>query len=177
MNTKLVLGLLAAVVVLGGGYYYVQNSGGASSDDSMGADSTQTESGSFSGSFSDLSKRGGNWKCTIDAEANTGAGSVVSSGTVYVGGNKVRADFTSNVPSVGSVETHMIADGTDVYSWSSMMPSGFKMKQTEGEMGTGPGATSGQGVDANQSYAYDCDPWTGDQSVFAPPSNISFTSI
>lgn len=177
MNTKIIVGLLATVVVVGGGYYYMQNSGGASSDDSMEADSAKMEGGAFAGSFSDLSKRGGNWKCTIDAEANTGAGSVVSSGIVYVGGNKVRADYTSNVPSVGSVETHMIADGTDVYSWSSMMPSGFKMKQTEGEMGTGSGATSGQGVDANQSYAYDCDPWTGDQSVFTPPTNISFTTI
>lgn len=175
MNTKLIAGIVALGILAGGAYYFMNGS-------STGADVTGdapkggAEAGAFKGSMAALMERGGNWKCTVDSSANTGAGTALSSGVVYVSGNKVRADFTSTVQGFGNVESHMIADGESVYSWSSMMPQGFKLPQTQmtGEGGT---ETSGSGFDANQSYAYDCQPSSAQASLFTAPANITFTEL
>lgn len=173
MKTNLILGIVAAIAVIGGGGYYVMNM----SESAEGGDSNaeSAEAGAFQGSMTALMERGGNWKCTVDAEASTGAGQAVSSGVVYVSGDKVRADFTSTVEGYGNVDSHMIADGTNVYTWTSMMAQGIKTRMTA--MGSGGAQTSGQGFDANQSYSYDCDMTTADASLFVVPKSVTFMDL
>lgn len=173
MNTKLIAGIVALVAIGGGAYYFMNTSSGTMDTSETGDASAQE--GAFEGSFMALAKRGGNWKCTVDAQASTGAGSAVSSGVVYVSGEKVRADFTSTVQGFGNVDSHMIADGVNVYTWTSMMPQGFKTKMTA--MESGGTETSGQGFDANQSYGYDCERTSADASLFAVPSTVTFTDL
>ncbi|TSC62984.1 MAG: hypothetical protein Athens041674_355 [Parcubacteria group bacterium Athens0416_74] len=177
MNTKLVLGLLAAVVVLGGGYYYMQNSESASTGDSTEESAEQFKGGAYSGSIEELAKRGGNWKCTINVKPNKAEETILSSGVVYVSGNKSRTDSTGTMTGVGPYETHTITDGTYVYMWSSMMPTGQKWKNTMSETGSVPSTVESPAYDTNELYTYDCNPWSVDQSVFVPPSDISFTTI
>jgi hypothetical protein len=176
---KILLGVVA-ILVIGGGAYFLMNGApaGEQGTQNMNQESSADTSsgGAFSGSIADLSARGGEWKCTVDSSANTGAGQAISSGTVYVSGKSVRGDFTTSVQGFGTVESHMIADGSNVYVWSSAMSQGFKMNMTASG-GSGSAATSGQGMDINQNYSYDCQPAQASASLFAPPANISFTAI
>lgn len=176
LNTKLVLGIAGIIVIAGGAYAFTHQ---ASSEGSQVTDeqvATTEKAGPFTGSVAELAQRGGDWKCTVDARADTGAGSAASSGVVYVSGKKVRADFSIQAPVIGSVEAHMVADGEYVYSWSSVSPQGVKTEMADSEP-TYDAPTSGQGFDAQQSYSYDCLPAQANASLFIPPSEITFKTI
>ncbi len=181
MTTKLALWILGAVVVIGGGYYYYTHSheAGTAASGSTASSTAQEEgsqkSGSFTGSVADLSARGGDWSCVIKAQSDNGSAQAGTVGTIYVSGHNVRGDFSTNVSGYGVVQSHMIADGTNVYTWSSAMPFGIKSAMTASSQ-SGSSATSGQGASANQSYSYDCTPAQSDASLYAPPSNITFRS-
>ncbi len=177
---KLVWGIVAVLVLAALGYAYFTYGPGvpqgvpSAEENSVNetADTAATEgaNGAFTGSIADLLSRGGDWKCTFDVDNQTSH----SSGTVYVSGAKVRGDFTSQVPQVSqTVESHMIQNEGYVYVWTPLSPSGFKTKAT---IGTPDASTKfkGQGVNIDQAYAYDCAPWTADQSLFAPPAGITF---
>jgi hypothetical protein len=173
------VGFIAVLVIGGIGYAIWQLSAGDVSPSGSQATSTQSatqEDSAFTGSFADLAARGGEWKCTVDATANNGAGTAVSAGTVYISGKKVRADFATSVPGVGNVEAHLIADGTDTYSWSSMLPQGIKTKMT-GSSADFSAPTSGGGSDANQRYTYDCQPAQAASSLFVPPADVTFRTL
>jgi hypothetical protein len=176
MNTNTIIGVVAAVVIVGGGFYLLNRPAGVPAtfgQEQALATTTETvvEQGKFTGSLAELSARGGSWKCSVDSTT----AQAVSSGATYVSGGKVRADFTTSVPSYGAVETHLIADGVDVYTWSSMMPQGIKSKMTAQGSGTGP--TSGQDVNTDTKYSYDCQPWTADATLFVVPANITFRAM
>ncbi len=130
----------------------------------------------FSGSAKELMARGGNHKCTFTQEVENSK----STGTVYISGQKLRGDFKSDVTAAGanmSIESHMISDGEFMYSWSSMMPTGFKMKIAE----TGATATTTpsnqQSFDSNQKLEYTCVAWTPDEAQFTLPTNVTFTAM
>lgn len=174
MNTKLI-GVIIGVVVAGGAYYAISQRSGSEGTGS-GAVAPAAQGGAFTGSLADLSARGGNWTCTIRSSADTGAGTVATEGTVHVSGARVRMDTMSEVPSVGPVESHMIADGEYAYAWTSAYPQGMKMRMTAGESGAGA-APSGQGLDANQAYSYDCMPSSSDEALFAIPADVQFMTL
>lgn len=179
MNKNMIIGAVVAIAVVAGGGYYFMN--GAAVDPMVADDSGMylnpdsdgsVQAGKFSGSLADLAARTGSWKCTVD----TSTVEAVSSGVTYVSGGKVRSDFSSSVGGYGNIETHMIADGEYVYSWTSMMPQGVKAKMTASSGGADT-ATAGASADANVRYSYDCQPWTADPSLFVVPSDITFRSV
>jgi hypothetical protein len=183
MSTKAIVGILVAVVaVAGGGYYLWSNQAAPAQTNSQTGQipstsqqvqgQTQTaQAGAYSGSLADLAARGGTWKCSVNSTANDAA----SSGTTYVSGNLVRADFTTTVASYGKVESHLIVRDGYTYTWSPVMPQGIKTSVTSS--GQGSGAASGQGANANASYSYDCQPWTADASLFVLPTNVTFRAM
>lgn len=129
----------------------------------------------FTGSTKDLLARGGDYKCTFAQEVENSK----STGTVYISGEKLRGDFKTEITATGPamlVESHMISDGEFMYTWSSMMPTGFKMNVTE----TSETATitpSQQGFDANVDIDYNCVAWTPEESQFSLPSTVTFSEI
>jgi len=176
MNTNIAIGIVVAVVVLGGGYYVMTQGSMPTTEGVQGnlneaPIGTEAEAGKFNGSFSELATRGGSWKCTVD----TSTAESISSGVTYVSGGSMRADFTTSVQGFGNVESHVLVSGQDVYTWSSMMPQGIKT--TLSAQATGGTATSGQGMDANTDYSYDCQPWTADTALFVVPTNITFKTL
>lgn len=180
MSTKLIAWVVIGLVVVGGGWYAFSQKGDStamSDDGSMQNSTADTEvAGTFNGSLADLSARGGSWRCTVDTSAMTGAGAMQASGVVYVSGQKVRANFDVEAPVVGTVHTYMIADGTDVYSWSSMMPTGIKAPmQKPVQQHTAPTTDTQTGPYNN--YSYDCQPTTVDTSLFTVPSTITFQAV
>ena len=162
---------LAAVVVAGGAYLYSASSkapeGEQNPQDSAADEEASGEAGSYSGSLADLLSRGGNWKCTFDHTVE----GITSSGTVHISGSRLRGDFTSAIPQLGTpVESHMIHDGTYFYVWTSLFPQGFKSKASAG-VAAEPGSGN---VDINQQLDYSCAPWTEDASLFALPAGVEF---
>lgn len=177
MNTNLIIGILAGVIVLGGGAYFMMNtSAGKEAGTASQSRETAQEDGAFTGSLAQLAARGGEWKCTVDSRSQTDAVEASTSGVVYVSGNKVRADLDVSVSQLGAVKTHMIADGTYVYSWSSMTPQGMRVEQADDWGGDGLPA-SGESMGPNMGFSYDCEPASVDASLFTPPADMTFSTL
>ncbi len=132
----------------------------------------EQEVGTFQGSAKDLMARGGDHKCTFTQEVENSK----STGTIYISGTKMRGDFNSNVLAGGTtmdLESHMISDGATMWTWSNMMPTGFKMAVDQSAQAGG----QQQGFDANVDLEYTCINWAPDQSQFVVPSAITFTEF
>lgn len=99
-------------------------------------------------------------------------GTTSSNGTVYVGGGKMRGDFTANVNGK-QTGSHMITDGTTSYMWLDDQSVGYKMAFVQPE-GSKP---SEQGVDANKNYTMSCNNWNVDSSKFTVPTEIKFQDM
>jgi len=177
---KVVLSVVVVVAIAIGGWYMFGGSKADESADSMndqgntmGLDEKEGEV--FSGSLAELMEKGGDYRCTFNH--NTSAGS--SDGVVYMSGERIRGDFTSVVSALGiTVESHMISDGQNTYTWSPLTPQGYKAPvvkdTTEGDKST---QTEGSYSDINQKLDYHCDPWSVDEAVFALPEGMSFVDI
>lgn len=182
MNTKTIAIIAAVVVLAGGGYYFFTTNSPAServttgdvtgdgtSDVTAPRDSaTGQASGRFSGTVGELVARGGNYKCSVYSGTTVSD----STGTVYVAGGQLKGDFTSDVNGT-QTETHMVQTGGYMYVWTSAAPQGFKSKVAAGAF-SGTTGTTGSYSNADQSYSYDCQPWSPSPSAFALPSGIQF---
>ncbi len=126
----------------------------------------------FNGSAKELMARGGDHKCTFTQEVENSK----STGTVYVSGKKLRGDFSSDVSAGGAsmtVDSHMISDGEFMWTWSSAMPTGFKMKVDQ----EATASANNQGFDSDQKLEYTCIKWTPEESQFVLPSAVVFTEL
>lgn len=173
--------LVLLILILGGWYFMKGKSEGLTSQTSSESKTEVSnvggvqavDSSSGSGSLAELWKRGGNHMCTI-----TMADALFkSSGTVYVSGNKVRADFNMTMAEMGNkpVTSSMIQKDGEVYTWTNSYPQGFKMKVPAGTNPTNmTGPNNAGGIDPSANVKYDCKSWTPDESKFTPPSDIKF---
>ena len=165
-------GAVGVVVIAAGAYFMMGDSSqSALSSDEMNERNAQVSESSV-GTMADIMARGGAWKCAV----STTAAGVTSGGTVYVANGKVRGDFTSEVPQMGTMEVHMIADGKDAYTWTSMMKTGFKMSTTK-PTETKDTPTADKQDFYNAQYDYQCSPWSADVSVFTLPTDIAFNDM
>lgn len=176
MKTYIVVGLIAVLVV--GGFLYTQNKDQTQSpvqENNQLQEKSEVElkDGKFEGSIEELSRSGGSYKCLVSSDTN----GIISNGTVYVSGERIRTDFESAVPSYGKVMTYMIADATDVYSWTSMMPEGFKMKKTTSAESESQTNSAVQPFDINHKQSYSCEAVQISESQFEVPANITFKII
>jgi hypothetical protein len=162
MSTKIV-GVLLAIIAIAGGVYYFSNSGRLSS---LTDATAQMPAGPMS--LKELIAGGVSQKCTF-SDASAG---MPTEGTVYVGGGKVRGDFsaTSQGKAMGM---HMIADGATMHTWIDGMTSGFKMDMAASQSGT----NTQQSFDSDKKIDYRCEPWAVDASKFVLPSDITFQDM
>lgn len=126
-------------------------------------------------SLKDLIMSGATVKCDVSFDS----GKTSTSGTTFVSGKNIRADFSTTLSDGKSMTGHMIQDGTFAYIWSSAMPTGVKMKV---EAITGTATASGQApqtnaVDVNQKMNTTCSPWVADSAMFTPPTDVKFTDL
>lgn len=170
---KILYTLIALVVVGGGAWYLMQGTVEAPTQDANGAQMNEVPAAApdeqkFSGSMQELMARGGSWTCDVSSTA----GGVNSSGTTYSANGMVRSDFTSSIPQVGNIESHIIVRDGFAYTWTSMMNQGFKFPIGEAE---GEAEVSAEvAAQVNQDYNFSCTPWVVDESVFTLPSTIAF---
>jgi len=96
--------------------------------------------------------------------------------TVFFGGGKMRGDFTTTVN--GKVEvSHMINDGTTVYTWVDGQAMAMKMAVSAMDNMQSKAPASGQpqpAVDPNAKHDYNCSSWTLDQATFSLPKGVDF---
>ncbi len=128
----------------------------------------QAEPFTFKGTFFDLAKKTGSYKCSVAHSVSIAE----SIGTVYVAGAKIRGEFTSTVPQVNmKINSTMISDGTFIYTWTDMAKTGFKAKIVENAK---PVSNDSVGNEYMQNLEYSCAPWVADESKFAIPGDINF---
>lgn len=175
MNNKVLIAIVVIVILLlGGGAYIMSTKNKTVTPSTSNTTTKQEATKSGLNSLKNLLASGVPQKCTYKDSSNN----VSIEGTTYISGGKVRGDFSSVAE--GKTNTgHSIYDGKTSYIWSDESTTGFKMNiDPNASNATSSSETnSQQGVDMNKSIDYSCSPWLPDQSLFTPPTNITFTEF
>jgi len=162
---KTVVGVVIAVVVLVGGYFLLKGSP-TDQDMMMHDDDSMMMGDSMKMTTKEILALGKDQKCTFsrkDANSET-------SGTVYFTKGKMRGDFKVTA-SGQTFDSHIINDGTDMYNWSSAMPTtGIKISA----VGGAPSNAPNESFNVDDQMDYSCSSWHPDNSVFALPSGVTF---
>lgn len=159
MVKKVVLAVVLVLLLIGA---YILIKGGS--------DSPQTSQISTASSLKDLISKGIAQSCTFTSEGNKG--------TVYVSGEKVRNDFETTID--GRVtKSHMIVDGKTSYIWTDGQSTGFKMTFESSATPSTEVADVPEtgGFDSSANMDYKCKTWMVDNSQFALPPGVQFTSF
>jgi len=182
-NTGIIVAVIVILLLLGGAYYFMHHGNSMMHPMQAGEGANpQSQASTQKKSLFDFFSMAGSQKCTFSDDTNK------SAGTVYVSSGKMRGDFQESNNSTGKTEqTHMINDGTYVYMWTDGQNNGYKMsdqfvKQEEAQSSeaktpsnAGGNPQPSQGVDMHQKANYSCGGWSADNSLFTPPSDVSFT--
>jgi len=119
------------------------------------------------GTLKSLLTSGKSQKCTYSYDHQ----STAVTGTIYVANGKMRGDFVST-SGQSKVAGHMIIDGGYFYVWTDLSNNGIKMAVNQEQPTNAP--VNSQTPDINQAFAYTCQGWAGDDTLFTLPSGISF---
>jgi len=163
MKLKLpqIIGIIAAIIILGAAaYFFTKGQNNLIPSDSNNGE----EKSSVAGKLADIFNLGQNVTCTYSSPEG--------SGTMYVSGDRFRADFSTPDGMTGSV----IGDKDYTYIWNSGMEQGYKMKnESESLEGDLEGnEASKEFFDPEQNVDYECKPWTVNSSMFQVPTDREF---
>lgn len=143
---------------------------------------SQEKQQTIKGSLADLLGKAQGKQCTWSYQGE-GAD---SSGTVYVGKNKMYGESQMEVQTGEGAETmrmKMINDGEYFYQWSEETGQGSKMSLAEMEKWQEQGQEQASAQEQarmrnmQQEYEYKCSNWKVDESKFELPKNIQFTDL
>lgn len=178
---KIVIALFAAVAIAGGILYYIGVDlleavnepiiVKATSTPQLVVQATSTKvetAQKFMGSIPSLLAQKGAWQCNIASAAS----GILTSGKAFVANGKMRGDFTTAVPQVGNVQTHMLIMGNTVYAWASLLNQGVKSEIRGGKIVEMPGDSSAAVF--NQGYDFTCKTWKASEARFVLPEGIVF---
>ena len=175
MNNKVIIAIVVIVLLLIGGGVFVMSTRNKSTTlpSTSRTDTTNVQESAQDNpkSLKDLLTGGISQKCTFKDVDNN----VNIEGISYIASGKVRGDFTTTAEGTTSTG-HSIFDGKTNYVWMDGTSTGFKMEIDPSATDT-PEASTQQGLDMNKSIDYKCSAWLTDESVFIPPSDITFTSF
>lgn len=166
-KTILVVCLVCSLVIFAGCGKKEENK------NEVGNQTKQTE-GKFMGTFRDLMKKGEAVKC--DYKVTTEG--FEQKNTLYISGEKMRMDGTTNIPGQKQITNHMInAEGYSYFWNEDGSGKGTKMKIEESianEEDFENVQDQSMQMDLDTMIDMDCDKWKEDKNIFVPPSNISF---
>lgn len=184
---KILIGIIVACAIVGGGVYVftqkntetpvVTENKQDQSADADAHDPTAThESQEVSGSLDTIIALGKDYKCTFTHNIDMGN----TEGTVYISGKNIRGNFLTHVSVPGmaamTVENHMIRNGDDVYSWSSLSQQGFKGKVSVNDEANSDQPRSDVLEIQNTQLDYNCESYSPDSSLFTVPTSITFVT-
>ena len=172
-NLKKILIPLLAVLLIGGGLWWWFGN-----DDSDSVSRTSPENGNQSqmASINELIARGQDLMCTystVDEQGND------NSGMVYFSAGRMSGDFTLTMPGQQPVNSHVINDGQYQYSWQEGDDQGYKLSldKTNQQMADDSQDNSGDSVNQDQDFDFNCQNWNVDDNRFMPPSNVNFVDF
>lgn len=168
------VGLLLSGCVLGGNKQKAEEGGTKTSRDKQ----EQT----VKGSLGDLLGKASGQKCSWSYDEE----GIESSGTVYVGKDKMYGEMESRMQAgeeVVTMEMKMINDGEAFYQWSEDTKQGTKMTiaemekmQEEGTNEASP-ETQAKIESMQKEYEYSCSNWKIDNSKFEVPGDVEFVDM
>lgn len=166
MNANAAVGFIVVIVIIAAGaWYYTSNP--TVPIPGMPVDTTPETAtdAKGAGTFAELVAREGTWRCDVAMSQ----GPAPTEGTTYISGSQIRADFTA-MSAGREISAHMIQTDGYIYSWTDLVPQGFKMAVSA----VTTGSVAQQVVDPNANVEYSCLPWVVDASKFTPPSAVAF---
>lgn len=180
-----IIGIIVALVVVGGGaYFFLGGTGEEMNDPSTSSgqgeevmeennEEVSDESENFTGNLASLFGLGRNVMCSFAQNDEFAEGS----GTVYVAGDRVRADYQMMIKEGGGqMNGSSIVKDDTVYAWGSTPFGDFATKHSQlDDADTGNGDS--QGFDLNEELDYECKRWNVDNSKFDLPSGVNFDDI
>ena len=162
-------GIVAILIIAALGFFMMSNKTSAPINTTTATDSQSEQTPAIEGkSVKELMSYSGSQQCKYE-DTSTG-----SSGTVYVGGGKMRGDFTS-MAATATVNSHMISDGQFAYRWSDGQNTGVKM--AIGDIEKPSASPQTQTADVDKKYDYKCSSWVVDNSKFAVPASVKFSDM
>lgn len=190
MNPKLILGLIVAAAVAVGGSVFLttdssQESANVSSEQAVAIDSDARHTGR--GALADFFGRGDSLICNYTSIDGT----MQNEGTMYYDATSERYQLRNVMTDESGVyQSGMVNDGVTMYTWSESAEGTFAFAFPVANMqadvpenmpATPPtmdmdGESELNEASLDTSVEYDCVPWTVDESVFIPPTNIEFVS-
>lgn len=128
-----------------------------------------------SGTFRNLLGLGKNVMCTIRYTPANFDGTF--NGTVYVSGDKLRADMTTTGTETGELKTSIISDTVTNYIWGTSEQGSMAIKSTVIVDTGNKTVTNPNQFNLDENVDYDCRNWTVDSSKFVPPQDIQFMDM
>jgi hypothetical protein len=186
----LVLGLIAATVV---GYFYFSslNMSQQGVDETMAVEEGETltlttdETMKGQNSIMSLFKLGKSMECTFSFSSDGMRGE----GTGFFADGNARVDSLYTGTGSAPTASYMISDASNkvMYTWTldDGVAQGVKMaipdEVPSGDVDTeskpSPMPSQEAGVTPETDVEYNCKPWTVDNSVFVPPSDVEFMDM
>jgi hypothetical protein len=174
MNKKIIIVVLILILIAAGAYLLMKKTPQAPVNHApvtIQNKPANSKSQTMQGTIKSLLTAGKSQKCTYSSQLESSS----VEGIVYVTNGKMKGDFTTTSKE-NKVTGHMIVDGGYSYIWTDLTSKGIKMAIDLQQQPSSASANS-QAPDINQSFSYTCQGWTPDNTVFAPPSNVSFTTF
>ena len=173
---KTALGVTGGMILLVVfGYFLFQiNSEKRISSNDLDKTSEEVKEEIFTGNVYDLSRRGGDYECTLEM-----TGEFETTAHIYVSDRDIRGEFSSNIEGIGNIDVAMIVDDTNVYSWNSLAPDGYVALRIEDQKEVEENLEESDSIelDYDQDFDYTCRKWERDGSVFVLPGDIKFEEI
>lgn len=171
MTIKLWMVALAAVVI-GGGWWALSSGDDAEPSANQSA---QTEASTLN----QLIAGGDDLTCSF---SDTDADGNINTGQVYLSDGRMSGEFTLAENGANPIKSYLINDGSHQYSWQDGETEGFKLSLDHSDDGEVSEAPTQQpqpetAVDQDQSFDFDCQGWTVDESRFTPPANVNFVDF
>ena len=165
MNKKVLIGIAVLLLALAVGWGVMTSKKTAEGQTPVTID--EDGIGGPANTLSNILSKGGSQTCTFSTPE--------SSGTMYVSGGKVKADFDVLI-SGQSTKSHMIVMDSTSYIWTEGQPLGFKMT-FDPETSTDTNTTAQAGFNPTANYDYKCSSWTPDAAMFTLPIDVSFNTL
>ncbi|HCJ52260.1 MAG: hypothetical protein A2898_03280 [Candidatus Kerfeldbacteria bacterium RIFCSPLOWO2_01_FULL_48_11] len=166
-----------AIIIIGGGFWYFTQSDTTNTNQASNSTANTTVNTSSARSIADIMESGDSMKCTYTFDDP----SAPQDWTMYVDGENVRGDYSVQAVNAASWEGHMISDGAYSYQWgqNSGQTYGIKVKldtvNSNANVTTGNTNSGAADLDYDQNMNMNCDSWNPDDSMFVPPSDVTFT--
>lgn len=181
MSSKVIIAIVVALAVIGGGAFIITNNGndenGSQASTASSDSPKQGDDAAEISTIKELVSRNKDVTCTFSGTEQDGA---KNSGTVYVSKGRMNGDFILEPAGKPVQKSHIIQDGTYQYVWIDGKSEGTKIKLSAMESLVDEEKAKQQAqqpVDQDKKFDFSCSDWNVDESVFTPPSNVTFSDL